>query len=75
MGGYAMLAKQAVKSLEKIPENKASDEASSSHEGGAVASYKKGGKVRKTGLAKLHKGEQVLKHSTAKKYRKRQGKE
>jgi SLT domain-containing protein len=75
MGGYAMLAKQALKSAEKIPANKASDEASSSHEGGAVASYKKGGKVKRTGLARLHKGEQVLKRSTAKKYRKRRGKE
>jgi hypothetical protein len=79
MGAYAALANVAnskgVKALSKIPANKASDEASSSHEGGAVASYKKGGKVKRTGLARLHKGEQVLKKSTAKKYRKRRGKE
>jgi len=69
MGGYMM----AVKSLEKIPENKASEEASAPRGEGAVASYKKGGKVKKTGLARLHKGEQVLKRKTAKKYRKKHG--
>jgi hypothetical protein len=31
-------------------------------------SYKKGGKVKKTGLAKLHKGERVLTKKQAKKY-------
>jgi exonuclease VII small subunit len=67
MGGYMM----AVKSLEKIPQNKASEEASAPRGEGAVASYKKGGKVKRTGVAKLHKGEQVLKKSTAKKYRKK----
>jgi hypothetical protein len=30
-------------------------------------SYKRGGKVKRTGLAKLHKGEQVVKASTPKK--------
>jgi hypothetical protein len=30
-------------------------------------SFKRGGKVKKTGLAKLHKGERVIKASTAKK--------
>jgi hypothetical protein len=30
-------------------------------------SFKKGGKVKRTGLAKLHKGERVVKASTAKK--------
>jgi hypothetical protein len=31
--------------------------------------YKRGGKVRKTGLAKLHKGERVLTKRQAKSYR------
>jgi len=33
---------------------------------GAVDSYKKGGKVKRTGLARLHKGEIVLTVSQAK---------
>lgn len=36
--------------------------------GGGVDSYKKGGKVKKTGLAKLHKGERVLNKKQTKKY-------
>lgn len=35
-----------------------------------IKSYKKGGKVKKTGLANLHKGERVLKVSDAKKFEK-----
>ena len=35
-----------------------------------VPSYKKGGKVKKTGLAKLHKGERVLNTKQTKKYEK-----
>jgi hypothetical protein len=75
MGGYAAIAKQAAKKLEKIPENKYAEIASEPHDGGSVASMKKGGKVKRTGLHKLHKGEQVLKQSTAKRYRKARGKE
>jgi len=33
----------------------------------AIGSFKKGGKVKKTGLYKLHKGERVVKSKTAKK--------
>lgn len=36
--------------------------------------YKRGGKVRKTGQAMLHKGEEVLTSKQAKRYRKRSGK-
>jgi hypothetical protein len=32
-------------------------------------SYKRGGKVRKTGLAKVHKGERVLTKAQAKRYK------
>jgi hypothetical protein len=39
-----------------------------------VPSYKKGGKVRKTGLARLHKGERVLNKRQAKQYKKSRGK-
>lgn len=40
-----------------------------------LASYKKGGKVERTGPAKLHKGERVLNRKQTKKYdRKRGGK-
>ena len=50
---------------------------SSSDEMGAetsgVPSYKKGGKVRKTGLARLHKGERVLNKRQAKRYSKKRG--
>ncbi len=38
-----------------------------------VPSYKKGGKVRKTGLARLHKGERVLNKLQAKRYSKKRG--
>ena len=38
-----------------------------------VPSYKKGGKVRKTGLARLHKGERVLNKSQAKRYSRKRG--
>lgn len=33
-----------------------------------IASFKKGGAVRKTGLAKVHKGEHVLNRKQARKY-------
>lgn len=42
--------------------------------GEEMASYKRGGKVRKTGPARLHKGEQVLTASQARKYRRAKGK-
>lgn len=35
------------------------------------SSLRKGGKIKKTGLAKVHKGERVLTKAQAKKYRKR----
>jgi hypothetical protein len=35
--------------------------------------YKRGGKVRKTGLAKVHAGERVLTKKQAKRYRKQMG--
>jgi hypothetical protein len=35
------------------------------------SSFSKGGAVRKTGLAKVHKGERVLTKGQAKKYKKR----
>ena len=38
-----------------------------------IASYKKGGKVRKTGPARLHKGERVLNKKQTKKYEKKRG--
>ena len=37
---------------------------------GPPQSFKKGGPVKKTGLAKVHRGERVLTKSQAKKYRK-----
>jgi hypothetical protein len=36
-------------------------------------SYKRGGKVKRTGLAKLHKGERVLTTAQAKRYKRRGG--
>jgi hypothetical protein len=35
-----------------------------------VGSYKKGGKIKKTGLAKVHKGERVLNKKQASKFEK-----
>lgn len=43
----------------------------SSSSSASPESYKRGGKVRKTGMAKVHKGERVLTKAQAKKYRKR----
>lgn len=43
-------------------------------EDGSKHSYAKGGKVRKTGLARLHKGEMVLTKAQAKSHRKCAGK-
>lgn len=42
------------------------DAASKSNPSGKVKGYKKGGKVKKTGLAKLHKGEVVVPKKTVK---------
>lgn len=39
-----------------------------------VPEFKRGGKVRKTGLARVHKGERVLTKRQSKQYRKRGGK-
>lgn len=36
-----------------------------------IPSYKRGGKVKKTGLAKLHKGERVLTKKQARLYKKK----
>jgi hypothetical protein len=35
-----------------------------------IPSYRKGGRVKKTGIARVHKNEEVLPVKTAKKYRK-----
>jgi len=39
-----------------------------------LPSYKRGGKVRKTGLARVHRGERVLTKKQAKRYRRGRGK-
>ena len=61
----------------KGPGGSAAPKATSADEMGAetsgVPSYKKGGKVRKTGLARLHKGERVLNKRQAKRYSKKRG--
>lgn len=36
-------------------------------------SYRRGGKVKRTGLAKVHKGERVLTRAQAKRYKRRGG--
>jgi hypothetical protein len=41
--------------------------------GSHMQSFKKGGKVKKTGLAKLHEGERVLTRKQAKKYGQKKG--
>lgn len=42
---------------------------SSSDSSGGYDNYKRGGRVRKTGLARLHKGERVLTRKQARRYR------
>jgi hypothetical protein len=37
----------------------------------AAGSYKRGGKVKRTGLARVHKGERVLTRAQAKRYKRR----
>jgi len=39
----------------------------------AAGNYKRGGKVKRTGLAKVHKGERVLTRAQAKRYKRRGG--
>lgn len=46
----------------------------SSTDSASPDSFKRGGKVRKTGIAKIHKGERVLTKAQAKRYRKGAGK-
>lgn len=41
--------------------------------GQLISSYKRGGKVRRTGLARLHKNERVLTAKQAKRYKSRGG--
>jgi hypothetical protein len=56
------------------------NKSSGKHEGGGdegdnwSGSFKRGGKVRKTGVAKVHKGEQVLTAKQAKRYKRGRGK-
>lgn len=52
-------------SLKISPQRKSSANQS---KGGVIPEYRKGGSVRKTGLAKLHKGERVLTVSQAKRF-------
>lgn len=42
-------------------------------ESGSTQSFKRGGKVKRTGLARVHKGERVLTRAQAKRYKRRGG--
>jgi len=66
MSEFDVVGKHAEKSSEGL-----SGLASSGPDSSPMASFKRGGKVKKTGPAKLHKGERVLNKKEAKKYRKR----
>jgi len=71
-GDDSGLGGQLLKSLKKKrkQETKPSDQTS----GDVQDSYHKGGRVRRTGPARLKKGEQVLTKKQAKRYRKTRGK-
>jgi hypothetical protein len=49
----------------------AADEMGAETGGASAGAFKRGGKVRKTGLAKVHKGERVLTKKQSKSYKKR----
>jgi len=67
-GYMAQVAKQGIKSQQDSMRDTADTEnAKYQHK---IPSYRKGGKVRKTGLAYMHKGEKVIpKHKVAKRKR------
>ena len=54
--------------------NTGSSKQSDVGDAGDAGSFKKGGKVKKTGLAKVHKGERVLTKKQNKRYMKSRGK-
>jgi hypothetical protein len=55
--------------LKKRRQNKQSQSQSQSSADVDAPSYARGGRVRKTGLARLHKGERVLTRKQARRYR------
>lgn len=57
-----------------IPTSQSSIVANSPISSSSIASYKRGGKVRKTGLARLHKGERVLTKKQTRRYDKQRRK-
>jgi len=60
------------KRKQKMSNSKAPAESGTRSSGAdEMGSYKRGGKVRKTGRAKVHKGERVLTAKQAKRYEKR----
>lgn len=75
-GGGADAIKSGIKKLtkKKSDSSKTSTPSDQYPQNPDVPEFKKGGKVRKTGLAKVHKGEQVLNSRQAKQWRKHGGK-
>lgn len=68
--GYSRIAK----GIRKLVHPKKADTSSESDDGGwydPIMQFRKGGPVRKTGVAKVHKGERVLTKRQAKKYSRR----
>lgn len=52
----------------KAPQSASASSSSNTDDPGDVPQFKKGGMVKRTGLAKVHKGERVLTKKQAKKY-------
>lgn len=80
MGGYAGAMVGALASAAKSGKGKGDDTSDTKistvpYEPSRIdiPSYKKGGRVRKTGLAKLHRGERVLNKRQEKRYEKSAG--
>jgi hypothetical protein len=72
IGGLAPTVAGKIKNaLKKQPTGSDSGSSGAATEGDAAAnpgSFKRGGKVRKTGMARVHKGERVLTKKQNKKY-------
>ena len=69
-GGASPIGKIGA-ALKRKDKKKGSDSTGSNYDGDTGESFKRGGKVKRTGLAKVHAGEQVLTGKQAKRYKAR----
>jgi hypothetical protein len=73
-GGAGIISKVGSALKRKKKKDDSPSGAGSNYAGDTGDSYKRGGKVKRTGLAKVHKNEEVLTAKEAKRYRGSRGK-